>query len=87
MIFTKWLLFLDHVQMLTDPFSPMGTSAIRTIFGISDRYFVYVNGYIYINAAVPLSKDFIRNKAVERINFVMDNEVGAVLLFFQFDDL
>ena len=64
--------------MLTDPFSPMGTSAIRTIFGLSDRYFVYVNGYIYINVAVLLSKDFIRKTAVKRISMVMDNEIGSV---------
>ena len=66
--------------MLTDPFSPMGTSAIRAIFGVSDRYIVYVNGYLYINAAVILSKDFIRKTAVKRISFVMDNEIGTVRL-------
>ena len=70
--------------MLTDPFSPMGTSAIRTIFGLSDRYFVYVNGYLYINVAVLLSKDFIRKTAVKRISMVMDNEIGAVLSLFQY---
>lgn len=70
--------------MLTDPFSPMGTSAIRTIFGLSDRYFVYVNGYIYINVAVLLSKDFIRKTAVKRISMVMDNEIGTVLSLFQY---
>ena len=40
--------------MLTDPMSPMGASVFRFLVGCSEKYVTQVNGYLYINLAVPL---------------------------------
>lgn len=42
---------LGHIQMLTDPFTPMGYSLFRAVTHLSEKYLLYVNGFIFINIA------------------------------------
>ena len=53
--------------MLTEPVSPCGTSVIRRLVGVSEKYVTQVSGHPYINFAVlfsnPLVRKLVRKKA------------------------
>ena len=46
--------------MLTDPFSPAGYSYLKYIVGVSERYIIHVNGFIFINVAAVLETKWVR---------------------------
>lgn len=57
----EWGAYLNmgYLQMLTDPVTPMGYSLFRYLSHVSEKYVVYVNGFVFINVA-----GFMHNKLV-----------------------
>ena len=49
----EWGLYVNlaHIQMLTDPFTPMGCSLFRAVTHLSEKYLLYLNGFVFINIA------------------------------------
>lgn len=68
--------------------SPCGTSVIRQLAGVSEKYVTQVSGHPYINFAVLFSNPLIRKRAfsldfllisfVELIAGAADREIGTV---------
>ena len=65
---------LAHIQMLTDPFTPMGCSLFRAVTHLSEKYLLYLNGFVFINIA-----GFTNNWLLRRITISAASRAGSCI--------
>ena len=72
----EWGLYVNlaHIQMLTDPFTPMGCSLFRAVTHLSEKYLLYLNGFVFINIA-----GFTNNWLLRRITISAASRAGSCI--------
>lgn len=65
--------------MLTDPFTPMGYSTILHIAGVSSKYLLYVNGYLYMDLTGFTESWLFRYITVSKFKTMADEELAQII--------
>ena len=76
----EWGLFINigYFQMLTDPFTPMGYSTILRIAGVSSKYLLYMNGFLYMDMSGFLETWLFRALTISKFRTMADEELAQI---------
>ena len=77
----EWGCFINigYFQMLTDPFTPMGYSTVLHMAGVSSKYLLYVNGFLYMDLSGFIESRLFRWFTITKFRSMADEEIAQIL--------
>ena len=77
----EWGCFINvgYFQMLTDPFTPMGYTTILHMAGVSSKYLLYVNGFLYMDLSGFIESRLFRWFTITKFRSMADEEIAQIL--------